>query len=418
MATPEASIGCPTCGAHVPVLEPYLTWCHECGWNLKAPDAAAPTTRLDALSARVGVRLDTRLLERLARTDELSPHLTPSRAAAYVIAACVYGVSLALLVVIGLTAFYAVSHPWAFVLVLFLLGVAYVLHPRPGKLRTVGLVERAAAPALYTLCDEIAAALGTKPIQALVIDHRFNAEWAVLGWRRRRTLTLGLPLVAMLPPQAQVALIAHELAHARNGDSTRGFFVGGALNALAEWHQMLGPQEEGVTRTGLEPVVNLLMWVVSRPIAWLLLLELHLVLRDCQRAEYVADLLAAEVAGADAVVELHERLLLETTFLGVVRQAAHDSPDELLARARSVVDAVPERERERRRRVARLESARLRSSHPPTGSRIRLVERRGSTSARVVLGEGRAASIEAELRSRHAPVEKALVDRYRASLYY
>ena len=37
----------------------------------------------------------------------------------------------------------------------------------------------------------------------------------------------------MLPPQPRAALIAHELAHARNGDSTRGFFVGSALNALA-----------------------------------------------------------------------------------------------------------------------------------------------------------------------------------------
>src|SRR5438094_618563 len=119
-------MGCPTCGTELPVLERYVTLCHECGWNLRAPDTASP---------------------------------------------------------------------------------------KP-------------------------------PPDALVISASFNAEWAVLGWRRRRTLTLGLPLLTVLPPQPRAALIAHELAHARNGDSTRGFFVGGAINALSTWYGILGPQEE------------------------------------------------------------------------------------------------------------------------------------------------------------------------------
>jgi Zn-dependent protease with chaperone function len=227
-----------------------------------------------------------------------------------------------------------------------------------------------------------------------------------------------MPLLAMLPPQPRSALIAHELAHARNGDSTRGFFVGSALNALAEWYVMLGPQEEGILATGLEWLVNGFLWLVSRPIWWLLLLELHLLLRDAQRAEYLADLLAADVAGAPAVVELHERLLLESAFFGVVQHASHESPEELLNRARATLDAVPERERERRRRAARLETVSLQSTHPPTGSRIDLVERRGNPEARVVVSDERSAAIDAELRSREKSVEQKLVDNFRASLYY
>ena len=418
MASLAASTSCPTCGTAIPVNEAYLTWCHECGWNLEAPDPSPPKTRLDALYAKAGVRLDARLVERLARTGQLSPRLTPSRIAAYAIAAGVHLVSLAVLATLVLATLYAIHHLWAFAVVLLLAGVGFVLRPRPERPRSKGLVPRNDATTLYAVCDEVASALKTAPIDVLVIDERFNAEWAILGWRRRRTLTLGLPLLALLPPQPRVALIAHELAHARNGDSTRGFFVGSALNALADWCVMLGPQEDGIVTTGAEPFVNGVLWLVSRPIWWLLLLELHLLQRDSQRAEYLADLLAAEVAGADAVVELHERLLLETTFLGVVRQTLHGSAEELLAEARATVDAVPERERERRRRAARLETARLQSSHPPTGSRIDLVQRRGNEHPALVLSEERSAAIDAELRPIGKAVERALVDGYRASLYY
>jgi Zn-dependent protease with chaperone function len=400
------------------VLEPYVTWCHQCGWNLKAPDTPPPKSRLEALYARAGVHLDSRLVAQLAQTDQLSPRLTPARVAAYAIAGVVHILNLGLVAALALVTLYALHHPWAFVVVLFLLALAVVLRPRPGKPPTKGIVARADAPTIYALCDEIATALGTKPIHALVIDARFNAQWSVLGWRRRRTLTLGLPLLAMLPPQPRVALIAHELAHARNGDSTLGFFVGSALNSLADWYGMLGPQEEGIATTGLEPLANLFLWVLSRPIWWLLQLELQLVLRDSQRAEYLADLLAADVAGADAVVELHERLLLETAFFAVVQQASHESSESLLAEARSALDRVPERERDRRRRVARLETVSLGDTHPPTGSRIDLVRRRGRDEPRVVGDEERSAAIDAELQTKRESVETRLVDNFRASLYY
>lgn len=418
MAAPGASIDCPTCGTRLPTDDRYLTWCHSCGWNLKAPDTTTPKSRLDALYTRAGVRLDARLVERLAGSDDLSPRFTWSRTAAYAIAAAVHLVSALLLVAIVLGTLYAIHHPWAFVVVAFLAFVAFVLRPRPGKPPTKGLLARSDAPTLYALCDEAASALDTKPIDLLVIDADYNAQWAILGWRRRRTLRLGLPLLAMLPPQSRTALVAHELAHARNGDSTRGFFIGGALDSLSRWYEMLGPQRDGIATHGFEFLANAVTWVLSRPIWWVLMLELHLLLRDSHRAEYLADLLAADVAGAEAVVTLHERLLLETTFFGIVRHASRDSAEELLLRAREAVDNVPEREVERRRRAARLEDARLQSSHPPTGSRIALVQQRGSTTAKVTLSDAQSAAVDAELLPKRKSVERRLVDNYRASLYY
>jgi hypothetical protein len=58
-------VNCPTCGATVPVLEGYVTWCHECGWNVTAP----PRPDL--------------------RAGRLEPRLTPSKLAAYALAAFV-----------------------------------------------------------------------------------------------------------------------------------------------------------------------------------------------------------------------------------------------------------------------------------------------------------------------------------------
>src|SRR5207253_377866 len=103
-----ASMGCPTCGTELPVLERYVMWCHECGWNLRPPDTASPKTRLDGLYSRAGVRLDARLVGRLAQADRLSPRLTASRAGAYLIAAFVHIISLALVAMTVLATLYAV----------------------------------------------------------------------------------------------------------------------------------------------------------------------------------------------------------------------------------------------------------------------------------------------------------------------
>lgn len=139
-----------------------------------------------------------------------------------------------------------------------------------------------------------------------------------------------MPLLVTLEPQERVALVAHELAHARNGDSSRGLFVGSAIRGLAQWHVVLSPhRRSGVyqamsTPIGLaEHVANAFLWVLSRPPLLLLYLEVGLLLQDSRRAEYLADSLAARVSCTDAVVAVHEKLLLGSAFEQVVRQHAH-----------------------------------------------------------------------------------------------
>jgi Zn-dependent protease with chaperone function len=74
----------------------------------------------------------------------------------------------------------------------------------------------------------------------------------VFGWRRRRVLMLGSGPLAVLAPQELVALIAHELGHARNGDARRGLVVGSAVSGLAELHALMVPPDVWVAPLGSE----------------------------------------------------------------------------------------------------------------------------------------------------------------------
>ncbi|MEU0558316.1 M48 family metallopeptidase [Dactylosporangium sp. NPDC006015] len=53
------------------------------------------------------------------------------------------------------------------------------------------IVDRAAAPALFTLLDRVAAAAGAPMPHEVRLDHDINAYVTVRGLRRRRTLSMG-----------------------------------------------------------------------------------------------------------------------------------------------------------------------------------------------------------------------------------
>jgi Zn-dependent protease with chaperone function len=415
---------CPRCGADVPVNRGFVTWC-ECGWNLtQGKRTEERQTRFDRLYAAAGRRLGDRLADELLTAESLEPTQTPARIAAYAIALAVHALTLALAV--GGVALAVLSFPniAAILGAVVMVGLAWLMRPRLGKPPEEGLVERRDAPQLYALADRVASALEVDPVDFIFVDEEFNASWLVAGARRQRVLTLGLPLLAMLDPEERLALVAHELAHDRNGDATRGLVVGSAVRALGELYAVLAPEDFGGAREWselafFERLVNLLHWLASRPVLALLWVEFHLLIRDSQRAEYLADALAASVAGSAAAVKLQEKLLLESTFRSVVQRAAHDRSDggDLFAALAHAVASIPDREQERRRRVARLEDARLGDTHPPTAKRIELVEGRNVAKARLVASVEEAAAVDAELASLRGPMQRKLVDHYRDSLY-
>jgi Zn-dependent protease with chaperone function len=304
-----------------------------------------------------------------------------------------------------------------------LLGVGLLMRPRFAKLDpSDGVVTD--APALHQLAADVARALDRDPPDEIRITADWNAAWGVVGARRRRVLVLGLPLLAALEPQERVALVAHELGHDRNGDARRNLIVGTAVRGLDRLSDLLRPapqyDSDYLAEAEFGPIGWIsggLMWLVSRPVDAVLWLEARLLLRDMQRAEYLADALAARVAGTQAAIALDERLLMWSSFELVVQQAVHDGASDVLTRLRLSLQLVPDRERERRRRVARLEEARLEDTHPPSGMRIELLEGRPAEPPRVVLNSAHSWRIDSELEPLAARVDHELLDVYRGRLY-
>lgn len=83
-------------------------------------------------------------------------------------------------------------------------------------------------------------------------------------------------------------------------------------------------------------------------------------------------------------------------------------------RLRTALEDVPERERERRRRVARLDDMRLDITHPPTAARIDLLLARPPRQPTVALDEPRSDRIDDELRPQ---IAAAAVEASEGELY-
>ena len=403
----------------LPVDPRYVTWCHSCGWNLVGTaEQASPANAFERIAESVGRRLGDRMADKLAESGQLAPRLTPAKAAAYAIAIAVHALVLALAVA-GVLLLVGDTGLFVKIAGALLLGLAFLMRPRLGTRAREGVVRREEAPVLYGIADDVAAALATKPVDVIVIDPEYNASWSVRGLRRERTLTLGLPLLAVLEPDEQVALIGHELAHARNGDSARGLVVGSAVNSLAELYATMRMAEEGSDLDVAELLMRPLMWLLALPLRLVLLLELHLLLQDSRRAEYLADRLAASTAGTGAVVRMHEKLLLKPTADSAVHRhaIAHRAPEgDVFDAMRVAVADVPDRERERRHRIARREGTRLGASHPPTAKRIELLERLPSAEPLVRADPRRAATALAEIADLRRQLSRRIVEEYRMAV--
>lgn len=401
----------------------WVTWCEACDWNVLGPaQREQPKGPVARFLDRAGRTLGARLAAELRGRESLESTLTPAKVAAYAIAVVVEVFALGVIAGAVVLALLTFPNPFGIGGAVVMLGFAYLIRPRLGQAPKDDVVPRSDAPRLYGLVDEAAQTLETKPPDTIVVDHRWNAYWTIVGVRRRRVLGIGLPMLETLPPSQQLALVAHELAHGRNGDVRRSFVIGTALTTLQEMHYALVPGESLLTYSDLgiaDHLGRLLMWVLAQPVRGLLLLELHLLLRDMQRAEYLADALAAEVAGTEAVTSLHESMLVSPVLALSMQHASHRrvTAEELFDVLRAYLEAVPERERRRRLRAAALEGTKLGATHPPTAMRINLLHARPHVEPRLLLDPDRARGILHELGAVRPRIAQRLLDRQRDRLY-
>ncbi|NEB81303.1 M48 family metalloprotease [Streptomyces sp. SID14478] len=408
---------CPQCGTVVRCDRRFTTWCAACDWNV---DPAAPDEepgflerRRRGAAQRYGSRLHAELMARGERATAVR------RRGASAVAVALALVVHAVTVVVAACGIWLLAtgwgHAWRLVGALFLLGAAWTLRPRLGRLPDdAPVLRRAAAPALFALVDEVAAVIGTRGVDAVVLDVELNASVTTYGLRGRRLLTLGVPLWEILGPQERVALLGHELGHFGNGDIRHGHLVGQALRSLTTWYYFLARTQNP---TPMEALVNLVTLGPRLLIAGVLHLLHQVTLRATQRAEYLADAKAADAASAPAAVRLMDALLVTESAEGALRREANSrqvkgrgaDADGLWERLAVHVRSVPEGEYERLRRVGARRGHSVDSTHPPTHLRRDVLTGHPPGDAAVRVDPVREAAVAAELGPGRARLARELL---------
>ncbi|MFC1421334.1 M48 family metalloprotease [Streptacidiphilus cavernicola] len=432
-ATPDTAPAapCPDCGSALTADPRFVRWCQACGWNAH-PGATTATTRGDRLERRLNRAAEDRLFQRITTSGSLSPVRDGAWVAAVVLASLVHLVTLAIALVGALLiARHPDSAPGLVIGGALILGTVG-LRPRLGTMRRVRkrsfYLDRDQVPALYRLTDRIAAELGTAPLRLICFDGRYNASYRRVGLRRQPVLTLGLPLWETLSARQRVALLGHELGHGANGDNTHGLWVGSALGCLEEWYALLTPGRRigsrGLVALG-EMVARIVMYVFAAAVMLLHRLLRRVTVLGSRRAEYLADSMAARIAGNAATAELLTQLTLGDSlahvlqrrrFRGtrVVSRRRGEAPAESAARPdlwtalRDYLDSVPETERARRLRISELDDSATDSTHPPTHLRIAFIRGQPHPEPLILPDPADLASIDAQLAPVLAAVAKGL----------
>lgn len=265
---------------------------------------------------------------------------------------------------------------------IILLLLAWVSRPRVAR-PPYYLLAEADYPVIFSITRKMATDLGAPPVAGIEASADFNASYITAGWRQNRYVSLGAPLMAILTREERLAIIAHELSHGANGDPMRGMFFFGAVDTLVHWGEALRPTSIGNSGEGmaLGPLISLaaipfelLLLAVSGLVYMFAKGMILLVLRDSQRAEYLADTLAASLAGSDPMITGLEKSYLFEEVDNASRRFAITQPDgklepELSREIGSTGSDVMQLHREK----SASELWQVDSTHPPTAFRVSLL---------------------------------------------
>ncbi|MEU5914336.1 M48 family metallopeptidase [Micromonospora sp. NPDC047527] len=385
-----------------------MPWCPRCEWNLDTYDPVRRErefgwTWVDRWTYRMAYRATGRQFARLVGRP-LGTSGSGHARALTAVASLVLVAAVAALAVTGVWLLVAFPFPnLAILLGVAMIGLAVALRPRFGRLDPeLEVLSRDRAPELFALIDEVSTAIGAPVPDVVGVDGDINAYAGAVGLRRRKVLCLGLPLWGSLTAGERVALLGHELGHFVNGDPRRGLLTQPAFTMLGSAADLFRPVQTvrggGIVEMVGDALGRAFQWVVSRVLFAAHLLLVTVALRDSQRAEYLADELAARVAGSTAATELLDALLAaESMALAVRRETrAGHGPDRwrsALAQARAAnADRLP-----LLRQLSVRDEASLFAAHPPSGLRRRMLTDRPLQDPAVVLTEARMERIDAEL---------------------
>ncbi|TXK83965.1 M48 family metallopeptidase [Paenibacillus sp. N3.4] len=408
---------CPDCNHVMEDIKGYVTWCEKCNWNLKTAKKYVPKSIFEKIYLRAGEKSGQNLLHSLLQKENLNPTFFSLKLLTLVASSFIHLASLCIFV----SGFYLIKSDFPNVLFIILgislMVLAWITRLKPNKLRHPPL-SREHYPNLYKFTDEISSTLNADKVYGIIIDEKFNASFSQIGWKQKKILRLGLPLLSVLNKQELVALISHEIAHGINGDLNKGLWVGSAIHTLSSWYQITKPDKIFDTRYRAGALfmifANILLLLVSKILYFLLYLLCHLNWRDSQRAEYLADQIAAKTAGKEAILSLLNKLHFqdsyEFTILKVIntKREGHFFEDFV-----EQVLMTPEKELERIKRLELLDNSRLDATHPPTGNRITYINSLDLDKANFIIKNETYQLIMNEISELHLSIEKSILDDYK-----
>ncbi len=406
---------CPECrSTSITSLPDHTPWCTDCEWNLDDfpadPHASWFWNRIATSDQRAGYRSDLEL----SRSDAPSPVASAGHRFLIALSALLIVVMLAL-VAGGLWLIVMGGPFWPAALGVVLLGLAALIRPRFARLKLLMKrsyrVEPEKSPGWHGLIDRIAAEVDAPRPDVLLFNFTWNAGVVCTGWRRRRVLILGVPLLLCLRPQEVVALIGHELGHLKYDDNRRSLVTQPARTTFGRLSALVAPPRVSALDIGpsLALVGLLFLQLTAGTVSWLLFAA-HLgvnavAARDSRAVELRADALAARVAGTDAALHVLDVMAMLPSLITYVQH--HVPRGEAAKLWRRMLLSVQEREAPTApawRQLSNRTDASLFATHPAAGRRHQWLAARPRQEATVVVGDEDAARLEREL----APYAEAL----------
>lgn len=167
------------------------------------------------------------------------------------------------------------------------------LFPHGGRFEPPGpRIELDRHPRLKQVVQGVADEVGQRMPDDVYVSSDVNASVLEYGWRRRRVLVLGLPLMGALTLSQFRAVLAHEFGHFHYGDTLFGAWVFRVRSSMVRAVQ-------GFTALGS---------ALTLPFYLYALLYLRLTLSLKRRHETAADALAAKVAGSNSLIQALQRI--------------------------------------------------------------------------------------------------------------
>jgi hypothetical protein len=319
-----------------------------------------------------------------------------------------------------------------------LLALAWVGLPHLGK-PPRSLLSPVEFPELHSTVDRVAQALGTRAPFGLVLDESFGAHVQRVGWRQRKILSLGFPLVSILDGDELIALIAHALAPSAINRLDKSTFVSMARSTLDRWHDLLYrerlwpetdepalhtprpgmplPPRHDLTFLVAGFVANAVLWSLS----WIPSVLLRIFVRLTNAKGVDAMQSAADAAGVsslEAFLRMRAKARLEPTLQVVTKDAV-------------LTGGIPDIVSEFQTRVRALDRRKLFQHVPdggPSDSTATVAGRPtsypgGEISAadyarrKVLLADLEYEAIRAELKSKNLSINRGLVNQFGMLLY-